>query len=189
MIKLAILKNEDPFEHIPWVNACKGIDDDCVYQVIDLSKEDWLVQVKLYNPDGFLVKPSSKISVFRDQYLERLEIICNDLNYPCFPNYQEVRIYESKRFFSYWASSQNIPHPNTSVYYNKSEALAFADKCDLPIVGKMNIGASGNGVKILKSREQLVKYVLKGFKEGLSSKTGPKLNKGKFISSVKTTQR
>lgn len=184
MIKLAILKNEDPFDHIPWVNVCKERDIKVEYKVIDLSKEDWLEQIDIYSPDAFLTKPSGKTSLFREQYLERLDILCNDLNYLCTPNYQEARIYESKRFFSYWALSQNIPHPNTSVFYNKSEAMAIAKNCNFPIVGKMNIGASGNGVEILKSKEKLFKYILKGFSEGLNSKTGPKLNKGKILKRV-----
>ena len=127
------------------------------------------------------MKPSGKTWLYRSLFQERLEILVTLLNYTSFPSLDEVRIYENKRYFSYWAKANFLPHPKTWVYYNLKEALISSKTMKLPIVGKMNIGASGKGVMILKTKEQLEKYIKRAFSLGLVSKTGPKLRHGKLI--------
>ncbi len=183
-ISAAILKNEDPFDHEPWVIACTDFKKFFNYIVIDLTKENWLYEIISFKPDILLLKPSGKTSAFRSLYQERLDILVNDLHYKTFPSYNEVRIYENKRFFAYWARANEIPHPRTWVYYNKKEALHKAKKASLPIVGKINIGASGKGVEIIKSKESLSNYIHQAFSKGIASKTGPKLKKGKIIQRI-----
>jgi hypothetical protein len=50
-----------------------------------------------------------------------------------------------------------------------------------PVVGKINIGASGKGVQILHTKDQVKKYIKRAFSVGLVSRTGPKLKQGKLI--------
>lgn len=180
-LKLAILKNEDPFDHLHWVKACKNYGNDINYQVIDITAENWLNEVNAYHPDILLLKPSGKTSLFRALYQERLEILVNILNYRSFPSINEVRIYENKRFFAYWAQANNVPHPKTWIFYHKTEALTCLNSFNLPLVGKMNIGASGNGIQILRTKDGAASYIKEAFDKGLSARTGPKLNKGKLI--------
>lgn len=180
-IKLAILKNEDPFDHLKWVDACEDYPKNIDYKVFDLTVETWLEDISEYSPSILLLKPSGKTSLFRSLYQERLEILVTSLNYKSFPSLDEVRIYESKRYFAYWAKAHQLPHPKTWIYYNRNEALKATKKLKLPLVGKINIGASGNGVQILHTYDQLKKYISKAFNEGLVSRTGPKLKQGKLI--------
>ena len=180
-LKFAILKNEDPFDHLLWVKACEACSDCLDYQVIDITEENWLEVVNHYSPDLLLVKPSGKTSLFRVLYLERLEILVEVLNYPSFPSINEVRIYENKRFFAYWAQANKIPHPKTWIFYNKKEALSARDVFPLPLVGKMNIGASGNGVRILRTMNEVSSYIKSAFNKGITSGTGPTLSKGKLF--------
>ena len=180
-LKYAILRNEDPFDHLLWVKACEDYGNSIDYQVIDLTAENWLKTVDDYSPDVLLLKPSGKTSLFRSLYQERLEILVNVLNYKSFPSCREVQLYENKRFFAYWAQANNIPHPRTWIYYHKKEALVDIDSLALPLVGKMNIGASGNGVRILRTKDEVKKYIRQAFNGGLVAKTGPKLGKGKLI--------
>jgi len=179
--KIAVLSNEDPFDHNPWVIACEHIKSKIKFQIIDLTKSDWLERLKQYNPNICLLKPSGKTSLFRQLYQERVEIIANDLNYKVFPSYDEVRIYENKRYFSYWAKANSISHPKTWVFYHKDEAINFSKSCTYPIVAKLNIGASGNGVEVIKTETDLNSYINKAFAEGISSRTGPKLGKGNLL--------
>ena len=180
-IKFAILKNEDPFDHLKWVDACKDYQMNIDYKVFDLTVETWLEEITAYSPDLLLLKPSGKTSLYRSLYQERLEILVTSLKYKSFPSLDEVRIYENKRYFAYWAKANHLPHPKTWVYYNHKEALIATKKMNLPLVGKMNIGASGKGVEILHTKNQLKKYIKKAFNDGLVSKTGPKLRQGKLI--------
>lgn len=180
-IKVAILKNEDPIDHRPWVDACNDYKEDLSYKVIDLSSSNWLNEIIEFDPVVCLLKPSGKTSLFRQQYQERVEIIEKDLGLKIFPTYNEVRIYENKRYFAYWAMANDVPHPPTYVYYSKIEALSHIKSCAFPLVAKLNVGASGKGVKILSNIADARKYISAAFNEGIASKTGPKLKSGKLI--------
>jgi glutathione synthase/RimK-type ligase-like ATP-grasp enzyme len=179
--KLAILKNEDPFDHLKWVDACEDYQKNIDYKVFDLTVDTWLEEVNTYSPDILLLKPSGKTSLYRNLYQERLEILVTSLKYKSFPSLDEVRIYENKRYFAYWAKAHELPHPKTWVYYNRNEALKAAKMTKLPLVGKMNIGASGKGVQILHTKDQVKKYIKRAFSDGLVSSTGPKWSQGKLI--------
>lgn len=179
--KIAVLKNEDSFDHQPWILACNTFKDKVEYQEIDLTAQDWLQQIKSFNPDACVLKPSGRTELFRNLYLERAEILNKDLCMPLFPSYDELRIYENKKYFAYWAQANCVPHPATRVFYHKNEALGYASKAPLPVVGKKNLGASGNGVRILKERDELRDYVAQAFGSGVVSRTGPKLEKGRLL--------
>ena len=180
-MKFAILKNEDPFDHLKWIDACEDYQKNIDYKVFDLTVESWLEEITAYSPDLLLLKPSGKTSLYRSLYLERLEILVTSLKYKTFPSLDEVRIYENKRYFAYWAIAHQLPHPKTWVYYNRNEALKATKAMKLPLVGKMNIGASGNGVQILHTKERVKEYINKAFSDGLISNTGPKFSQGKLI--------
>lgn len=180
-MKFAILKNEDPFDHLKWVDACEAYQKDIDYKVFDLTVESWLKEITTYSPDLLLLKPSGKTSIYRSLYQERLEILVTSLKYKTFPSLDEVRIYENKRYFAYWAMAHQLPHAKTWVFYHRKEALKAIDFMKLPLVGKMNIGASGKGVQILRTKDHLKNYINKAFSIGLVSSTGPKFSQGKLI--------
>lgn len=180
-IKLAILKNEDQFNHLKWIDACEDNNESIEYKVIDLTLGSWLEEINEYAPDILLLKPSGKTSLYRSLYQERLEILVTILKYKSLPSLEEVRIYENKRYFAYWAEANKLPHPKTHVYYHQSEALKAVNSMIFPLVGKINIGASGKGVQILHTKDQVKKYIKRAFSVGLVSKTGPKLRQGKLI--------
>ena len=127
------------------------------------------------------MKPSGKTSLYRSLYQERLEILVTILKYKSLPTLDEVRIYENKRYFAYWAEANKLPHPKTHVFYHQSEALRAINFMKSPLVGKINIGASGNGVQILHTKDQIKNYIKRAFSIGLVSSTGPKLRHGKLI--------
>ncbi len=179
--KLAILKNEDPIDHLKWITACQEYNKSIDYKVFDLTVETWLEEINTYFPDILLLKPSGKTSIYRSLYQERLEILVTTLNYKSFPSLEEVRIYENKRYFAYWAKAHELPHPKTSIFYHRKEALRAVNLMKFPLVGKINIGASGNGVQILHTKDQVRNYIKRAFSVGLVSRTGPKLRHGKLI--------
>lgn len=114
--KIVILSNEDPFDHEPWIIACETFKKDFEYTVVDLTQYNWLSKIESFKPDILLLKPSGKTSVFRTLYQERLDILVHDLHYKTFPTYDEVRIYENKRFFCLLGYGQSYSaSQNTSV--------------------------------------------------------------------------
>src|SRR5690606_28462444 len=111
----------------------------------------------------------------------RLTILAGNMNYPCYPSLGEVLIHENKIFQSYWLKAEGLPHPGTYVFYNEHEAADFARTAKLPVVAKLNIGSSGKGVMILKTREELVRYVKDIFSAGRRSRGGPNLERGQWL--------
>ena len=182
--RIAVLRNEYPDNHLHWVNACNKFSDKVEYRIINIISSDWLDKISGFNPELCLLKPSAKTSLYRNLYQERIDIIVHELGLNVYPSFNELRIYENKRFFSYWAKANNVPHPETWVFYDKKEVIEFLDKAQLPLVGKTNIGASGDGIKIFTSRIECLHYIQKAFGRGLSCKTGPKLSRGNVLNRI-----
>ena len=129
-----------------------------------------------------MAKPGGLTSNYKQLYDERIFILENILGYYVFPTAREIFIYENKRFLSFWLRANKIPHPVTNVFYDKDEAKEFLDSVKYPIVGKVNIGASGSGVEILRSRIAATKYLQNTFSDkGAKQRIGPDLNKAGII--------
>lgn len=183
---ICILSNDDSLSHVSWEKSLKKSSKIEMYDIIDITKDNWLVQIKSKAYDLFLLKPPGKNELFKRLYDERVYLIEKYFKAPIYPSLNEIIIYENKRFFRDWLMINNIPHPKTNVFFNKTEAEDFIKSIKLfPIVGKINIGASGNGVKFLKNDFEISQYVKLAFTKGITSKIGPKINKGSIISKIK----
>lgn len=178
-LKVIILANEIENDHELWVNACKRYEEFISYKIINLTKSDWLEKITSEKVDILFAKPGPISPKFKQLYDERIYILENELGYKIFPNAKEIFIYENKRFFSFWLEANKIPHPKTYIFYFEDEAEEFINNSSFPIVGKVNIGASGRGVSILHNIREAGKYVQDSFSgKGTYLKWGPDLKKG-----------
>lgn len=179
MYNLIILANEKRDDHLLWIRACEKYARELNYRVINLTGADWLKEILEVPVDYLLAKPGGTVESYKNLYDERLSILVGELGYRVYPSLEEIRIYENKRYLSYWLEANRIPHPDTKTFYNKDEALEFINGTQYPIVAKLNIGASGNGVSILRTKHQAEVYVSRIFNKGISARTGPRLDIGK----------
>ena len=178
-IRAVILANERQEDHELWVRACEHHRENIDYRVIDLTRNDWFESLHSEEFDILLAKPGGLTSIFKNLYDERIYILGNVLKYRIYPSAEEIFLYENKRLLSYWLKANNIPHPKTYIFYNKNEAVQYLQNIEYPIVAKVNIGASGSGVKIVNSISEGIKYVNEAFsKKGAPMRTGPNLKKG-----------
>jgi len=178
-IKTIILSNEVEDDHLPWIKACDGYKDQIEYRVLDLTKNSWLEDIQSNSFDILLAKPGGLTALFKQLYDERIYILNKVLGYLVYPSADEIYIYENKRFLSFWLKANNVPCPRTDVFYNRKEAIDFVNAQDFPIVGKVNIGASGSGVSILKDREAAIDYINRTFSgKGARRRSGPNMSKG-----------
>lgn len=184
--RVIILKNEAPFGHELWIKSCKNNSLIESFEVIDIFSTDWLDQIRSKSFDLILLKPPGVNALKKSIYDERVFILKNVLKLPVYPTLLEVLLYENKRFLRDWLLAKSLPHPETNIFFTKKEATEFIKNTDFSkVVGKTNIGASGIGVVILKSKNEAFDYINKIFNEGVKSKTGPKLFKGSFIKKLK----
>jgi glutathione synthase/RimK-type ligase-like ATP-grasp enzyme len=178
-----ILKNEISDDHQVWVDSCIHFKDKLTFDVVDITKNDWLDHLSgIPRIDFLLAKPGGLTAPYKQLYDERVIILSKELGHKIFPSLDEILIYENKRYLSYWLKAHGLPHPSTYVFYNQDEAENFIRSSSFPIVAKINIGASGSGVEILKDRADAHRYIQKAFKKGITSQSGPRLDKGKIIS-------
>jgi hypothetical protein len=184
-LKLAILRNEIDDDHVLWISACAERADRIEWEVIDLTRGDWLERLSGMSYDGLLAAPNGWTTPFKILYDERLAILNEVLGYRIYPGLEEVEIYENKKYLSYWLAANKIPHPKTWVFYYEQEAMDFLKKAQFPIVAKANVGGSGNGVRILKSRASAQAYVNQTFSgKGAPRSVGPKWRKKGFLKRV-----
>lgn len=181
-LNLVILANEYSEDHYLWIKACEKFSQEVSYRIVDLTSSKWLEAIQSEPFDYLLAKPGAFTSPFKLLYDERIHILSHVLGYSVFPSPTEVFIYENKRFLSFWLKANKIPHPKTEVFYFKHEADAFLKNCNFPLVAKVNIGASGNGVRIVRSLADARAYVEDVFSgKGAAKNTGPNLSKGNLL--------
>lgn len=177
-MKLAILKNDFDDNHLYWSNACRLIN--ISFEIIDSIDSTWLDRIISGHFDGVLTCPPGRESLYKIMYDEKVNILENVLGLFVYPSYDEIILHENKKYLSYWLIANQLPHPETKVFYNKSEAISFSEKCLLPIVSKISIGASGKGVEIFRDRDKLRNYINGCFEKGVNQEWGPNLRMGKI---------
>lgn len=181
-IKAVILRNEQAEDHLLWIRACEKLMDKISCRVVNLTSDTWLAEIRSEPFDILLAKPGGMTSVFKQLYDERIYILGKVLQYRIFPSPDEIFIYENKRFLSYWLKANSIPHPNTRVFYDISEAEEFLKNTTYPVVGKVNIGASGAGVTILKNEDMAKQYLKQIFGgKGAYRRHGPNFGTGQWL--------
>ena len=159
--------------HRHYIAACRDLG--VAYKVLDISGPDWQDVIKRSGCDAYLVYPSVQFSIWKQMYDERLRIMVKDMGKIIFPSYDELWIWESKRRMHYWLKANDIPHPKTWVFYNRNEALDFAEKANLPIVFKSDMGSGASGVIIFRKKKFLKKNITRCFKKGFTTgRRGPR---------------
>jgi hypothetical protein len=159
-------------DHWNYVAACRDLR--VAYKILDISGPDWLNVIRESGCDVFLVKPSVQLSIWKQMYDERLKIMAEELKVPIFPTHKELWIWESKRRMHDWLKVNSIAHPKTWVFYDRKEAIAFAEEAKLPVVYKSDMGSGASGIKIFRNRTSLRHHISRSFKKGVTTyRRGP----------------
>jgi len=152
-------------KHEAYIAACR--EQKVAYKTIDLFASDWIEQVRLSGCDAFVAWPSECIQEWKKLYDERLLFLTKEMGHILYPPYDALWLYGSKQRQRDWLDLHGIPHPKTWVYYSLDEALDFFSQATLPLVAKVDIGASAHGVWIVRSRKQGERLIRQAFGRGL----------------------
>ena len=179
--KALILGNEVPDDHYLWIEACER--NDCIdYGVVNLLSANWFEEIQKHKFEILLAKPGGYSTAFKQLYDERIYILGKVMAYKVYPSPEEILVYENKRFLSFWLKANDIPHPETNVFYELEEAKQFIKKQKFPLIAKSNIGASGSGVVRLSNYEETLSYIHQGFSDkGVKRRWGPNFNSGRLL--------
>ncbi|WP_299119781.1 hypothetical protein [uncultured Winogradskyella sp.] len=171
---VGILK-EKWYLHSNYIKACNELK--ISYTVIDFFSKDWFNQLKSKPIDFLIARPSVQYTPWKDMFDNRLKLLKDNFNVPIYPNYDELWIWESKLRTLDWLKVNELPHPNSYIFYDIKELTEFASKCSYPIVYKASSGSGASGVKILNSPSQLKSVAKKAFNSGIRSYRKHKLDK------------
>ncbi len=134
-----------------YIKACEEMGVE--YELLDFKSSNWIEEITASNCDGYLVRPAFQKETWKQLYNERLYILNEIMKKPIYPSLREILLYENKKMMAYWLESNNISHPQTNIFYDKSEALSYLNTCkNYPLVFKTNIGSAAIGVKFVNKR-------------------------------------
>ena len=165
MKKIALIKDRSGFYKV-----YKGLFEEYGHDVIllDVWNEDDHEKLITGDWDAFFwrAKHNPKIRDFAKRltyYFDKIE------NIKCFPSYRDYWHYDNKINQFYIFRDKNIPIPKTKIFYNRGDALNYADSIELPVIVKCSSGAGSSNVKLMKNRFLLKRYIKKVFKRGVKT--------------------
>lgn len=161
--RFGIVKNSMQ-AHGCYVAAC--LEMGVPFRVIDLSKSDWLEQVRQSGCEVFLVWGDPYLTIWNSMIKDRIEILQSELGLTVFPTTREMWFYEDKRRLAYWLATNGIPHPRTWVFYDLDECQQFVASCDLPVIFKSSFGSVASGVRVFRDRAKLQRFICDVFRKG-----------------------
>jgi len=136
------------------------------YKLVSITSPDWIEQIEQSGCEAFLVWPSHINSVSKTLFDERLKILTEEMGKIVFPSYKALWLYESKRRTADWLTVNRIPHPETWVFYDREQAMAFLHEAALPLVFKTDLGSTASGVEIVRNNKQAARLVKLSFDNG-----------------------
>ena len=171
----------DKMELKLWTNSLKN-QQEISCEPIDLSRNNWYEKCVGQNYDLYILRPPGSTNLLKQMFDERVEILSDTLDVQTYPSLIETKLYENKKYLAYWLKAKGLPAPRTEVFYQKDDALNWLERTTFPLVGKVNIGASGKGVKIIGDRKEGFEYIAKAFKKGIRPYIGPNFKSSSVMS-------
>ncbi len=83
-----------------------------------------------------------------------------------FPNFKTSWYFDDKIGQKYLLESLKIPHVKTYIFYNKEEAINWANSSTFPKVFKLRSGAGSENVKKIANKYQAISLINKAFSSG-----------------------
>ncbi len=155
-VRLGIIK-DFMGKHAHYEAACRELG--VPYELIDIIGNSWIEDMSNAECNAYLVWPSHFSSISKQIFDERLRVIVKEMKKTIFPLYDNLWLYESKRRMNDWLTVNNIPHPRTSVFFDKSEALGFLGSAEFPLVFKTDLGSTAYGVEVVRNKRSAKRLI------------------------------
>lgn len=161
-MKIAIHYRKDSFSD-RWISYCEK--NRIAYKIVDAYSSDIVNQVS--DCDAFMWHhhhTNPKDVLFARQLLFSLETAGKRV----FPDSRTVWHFDDKVAQKYLLESIGAPLVPSYVYYDKKEAMAWADATSFPKVFKLRGGSGSSNVKLAWTKLDAFKYIRKVFGRGFS---------------------
>jgi len=155
--------------HKYYIAACR--DMKISYRVLSILRSDWVEVFRESGCDAYLAWPTIMPTSAKEAFDYRLNILEKEMGATVYPIWKECWLTEHKPRLRDWLQANDIPHPKTWVFYDKQQALKFAQNTAFPVVVKTATGASASGISIVHNQKQLAKAIRLAFGRGLRPKS------------------
>lgn len=147
--------------HAKVISACEEMG--VAYEVIDLFGPNWIEEFRAKPCDGYILRPCTYTTIWRNVYLRRLWLVRERLEGRCVPTLDSILYYESKILMADLFRLAGIPHAKTETFFRFRDAWNYASHASLPKIVKTDGGAGAVGVYRIHSRWALRAQVLRSF--------------------------
>ncbi|EWH14027.1 hypothetical protein KLA_06847 [Cellulophaga geojensis KL-A] len=147
-----------------WIEYCKNHSID--YKLVDCYKSDIIKQ--LNDCDVFMWHHD--LLLRKDNIIaKRLLFALEQSNKIVFPTFNEGWHYDDKIGQKYLLEALKVPFIPTFIFYDKTEALNWANQTTYPKVFKLKGGAGSANVCLVNSEKDAIKKINKAFSSGFNS--------------------
>jgi len=144
-----------------WIEYCKAKNID--FKLVDCFKSDIFLQ--LNDCDALMWhfhQNNPKAMLFARQLLYSVEMSGKKV----FPDFHTMWHFDDKAGQKYLLESIGAPMPQTCIFYEKNEALSWAEDAVYPVVFKLRCGAGSQNVQLVQNKRNAVKLIYKAFGRG-----------------------
>lgn len=185
IIKIAICKNDKIFQHSgswanPWIEYCQK--NNISFEIVDCYQPD--IINKLLHFDCLLWHIGNY--VLQDMLVGRsILYAAKNMGLKVFPDYNTAWHFDDKIAETYILQSAGAPIPDSWMFYQFQDCSSWLqNEAKYPLIAKLRCGAGSNNVRLLRTKNNALKYARKMFKHGY--KTYPSIlfkTKSQFLSS------
>ena len=163
-MRIAIHHREGSFSSY-WLAWCQrhGVQ----FDIVDAYRSDLVDHLRSMACDGFMWHWS--LGNYADQLFARqLTLAIEGAGIKVFPDVRTAWHYDDKIGQKYLFESIGVPFVKTSVFYDRSSALAWIEECEYPIVHKLRSGAGSMNVRKVRNQAEARALVRRAFAEGFA---------------------
>lgn len=136
------------------------------YEMVNLSREDWQNEISRYD---IIVWAVSSNPARLDEARQKIYFIEKYCNKMCFPSFDSVFVYENKVLQYELFKREKLPAVPTFISCNRAEALSYIEKCEYPLVSKIQTGSGSRGVEMIRNYKLARRFVNQVFTSGRST--------------------
>ncbi|MCP4413682.1 MAG: hypothetical protein GY808_14070 [Gammaproteobacteria bacterium] len=185
---IAIQQDEKPVDSNKQLSFSQKYGNEIIaagHTIKKIDRFDSNIVKELIGCDGFIWRffhaPDSRLHAKR-----LLFAIEQGIDIPVFPDWKTAWHYDDKIAQTYLLQAAKIPIPETNIFWQRDDAIAFCSETEYPIVLKLTIGASAQNVILINNFSEAENWIDKLFGAGLFNLSAPKgISRLNFINRVK----
>ena len=168
-MRIAIHQNKQKFDHSTswsyvWIDYCEK--KNIPYEIVDCYRSD--IINKLKNLD-YLLWNFNNYSYSDMLFARSILYSAKQIGLRVFPDYNDAWHFDDKVSETYLLESINAPTPQSYIFHLYNDVKRWAERgIDYPIVAKLRTGAGSHNVKLLHSRNEILRYANQMFGSGYS---------------------